>query len=114
MAIGIDFGTTNSAVVYNRNQLLDESDERPMPSLIAIDPLTGNTMVGRAAWKKRHGLEQGSWQIVSSVKLALSHDRAIAERQGQKLNSTDVSTILFEELRQRAERLFGIGRANDA
>lgn len=114
MAIGIDFGTTNSAVVYNRNQLLDESDERPMPSLIAIDPLTGNTMVGRAAWKKRHGLEHGSWQIVSSVKLALSHDRAIAERQGTKLNSTDVSTILFQELRQRAERLFGSGRANNA
>lgn len=35
MAVGIDFGTTNSAVVYNRNQLLDESDERPLPSLVA-------------------------------------------------------------------------------
>jgi molecular chaperone DnaK len=114
MAIGIDFGTTNSAVVYNRNQLLDENDERPMPSLIAIDPMTGETKVGRAAWKKRHGLEQSSWRVVSSVKLALSHDRAIAERRGAKLNSTDVSALLFQELRERAERLFGSGRADEA
>ncbi|MGB7157398.1 MAG: Hsp70 family protein [Tepidisphaeraceae bacterium] len=114
MAIGIDFGTTNSAVVYNRNQLLDESDERPMPSLVAIDPLTGSTLVGHDARKKRHDLARGSWHVVSSVKLALSHDRAIAERQGSKLNSTDISAILFDELRQRSDRLFGAGRAKEA
>jgi molecular chaperone DnaK len=114
MAIGIDFGTTNSAVVYNRNQLLDENDERPMPSLVAIDPLTGKHIVGRAAWEKRHDLESGAWRVVSSVKLALMHDRAIAECQGRKLNSTDIAAILFDEMKQRAERLFGHGKAAEA
>lgn len=114
MAIGIDFGTTNSAVVYHRNQLLDENDERPLPSLVAIDPLTGDTLVGHEARKKRHDLARGSWHVVSSVKLALSHDRAIAERQGRKLNSTDISAILFGALRDRAERLFGTGKAKEA
>ncbi|HEY2584857.1 MAG TPA: Hsp70 family protein [Tepidisphaeraceae bacterium] len=114
MAVGIDFGTTNCAVVYNRNQLLDESDERPLPSLVAIDPLTGNTLVGHEARKKRHDLARGSWHVVSSVKLALSHDRAIAERQGSKLNSTDISAILFTSLHDRAERLFGAGKAAEA
>src|SRR4051812_40421260 len=114
MAIGIDFGTTNSAVVYNRNQLLDESDERPLPSLVAIDPLTGNILVGHEARRKRNDLARGSWHVVNSVKLALSHDRALAEVQGRKLNSTDIAAILFEELRKRAESLFGAGKATEA
>jgi len=114
MAIGIDFGTTNSAVVYQRHQLLDEVGGRPIPSLVAIDPLTGNHKVGQDAWEMRHELEQGLWHVIGSVKLALGHDRALAECQGQKFNSTDIATILFGELRQRAERLFGHGKATEA
>jgi molecular chaperone DnaK len=114
MAVGIDFGTTNSAVVYNRNQLLDESDELPFPSVVAIDPLTGHTKVGHEARKMRNDLANASWNVVSSVKLALSHDRALAQSRGRKLNSTEISAMLLSELKKRAEGLFGSGKADEA
>ena len=65
---GIDFGTTNSAVVgllYIDNKLKppikcsdkNDSEGRPVPSIVAIDN-DGNVYTGRDAWNKKLQLQE--------------------------------------------------------
>jgi len=88
-------------VVYNRDQLLDENDERRCRRWWQLTHLPGDDR-RHSGPRKRNDLERGSWHVVTSVKLALSHDRSLAEMEGRKLNSTDIASILFKELRGRA------------
>jgi len=71
---GIDFGTTNSAIVgrLRRNvTLYDDGHDQPFPSLIAVARATGEVAaVGRDAWNRREALGE-SCQILTSAKMQL-------------------------------------------
>jgi molecular chaperone DnaK len=77
---GIDFGTTNTAVVsFNGRETEDVGDAayagRPFPSIVAIDNLTDTSTCGGAAKKLATTLQgEQSHTIIRSVKLALDSD----------------------------------------
>jgi molecular chaperone DnaK len=75
---GIDFGTTNSAIVRMEFEHIDRyADDQglPYPSIIAIDKMTGQVKSrGREAWKKRERLRE-SCEIITSVKTYLGTDK---------------------------------------
>jgi molecular chaperone DnaK len=82
---GVDFGTTNSAVVRIEFEHIERySDEEglPYPSIIAIDKMTGKVKSrGRDAWRRREQLRK-SCEIITSVKSHLGTDKTwnIGER----------------------------------
>jgi molecular chaperone DnaK len=75
---GIDFGTTNSAIVRIEFEHIDRyaDDQRlPYPSTIAIDRRTGQIKShGRDAWRQREQLRE-SCEIITSVKTHLGTDK---------------------------------------
>jgi molecular chaperone DnaK len=76
---GIDFGTTNSAVIgrFRRNVTrFGGDDDQPFPSLVAVLLTTGAVQaVGRDAWNKRKQLEE-SCRIFSSAKMDLGEGKS--------------------------------------
>jgi molecular chaperone DnaK (HSP70) len=59
---GIDFGTTNSALVgyqitQSKSDKYGDENDRPIPSTVAIDE-SGNVYTGREAWEKRLQLRE--------------------------------------------------------
>lgn len=78
---GIDFGTTNSAVVgymvmdHKSEEIKCGDDEgRPIPSVVAIDKTNGTVYSGREAWDKKMELSE-SCEYISSVKSALDSEQ---------------------------------------
>lgn len=68
---GIDFGTTNSAIVsivegVKKSKYGDNSGN-PFPSLVMIDRITGETICGRLAWERRRELSE-TCEVIHSVK----------------------------------------------
>lgn len=74
---GIDFGTTNSAVVGKLSQNTTQYDDgtgQPFPSLVAVSRATGKVQaIGRDAWNHRQELSE-SCEILSSAKMYLGTD----------------------------------------
>ena len=78
---GIDFGTTNSALVCRRplgtgkmsTVLLGDDNDRPIPSTVAIDE-AGNVTVGREAWTNKMRLKN-TCKYFHSIKTILDSDR---------------------------------------
>ena len=100
---GIDFGTTNSAVVgrLRRNvTFYDDGYDLPYPSLIAVSDATGEIQAtGREAWNRREELSE-SCQLLSSAKMHLGKD--ITWRIGPELWTPErVVTEVFKGLRER-------------
>jgi molecular chaperone DnaK len=75
---GIDFGTTNSAVVGRLRQNATQYDDgagQPFPSLVAISRATGAVhAIGREAWNHRLELAE-SCEMLSSAKMYLGTDK---------------------------------------
>ena len=75
---GIDFGTTNSAVIGRQllhTQKYGDKDEQPFPSLVAISRATGKVhAIGREAWNHRLELAE-SCEMLSSAKMYLGTDK---------------------------------------
>lgn len=74
---GIDFGTTNSATVgissykaEKKEILYGDDEQRPVPSVVAIDKETGKVYTGREAWERRQELSQRC-EYIPSVKSLL-------------------------------------------
>jgi molecular chaperone DnaK len=76
---GIDFGTTNSAVVGRLRRNVTPYDDgygQPFPSLVAVNQTTGQVeAVGREAWNKRQQLAE-SCRILTSAKMQLGEGRS--------------------------------------
>lgn len=109
MPYGIDFGTTNSAVVWDANTLLDVGDGRPFPSLVAIDKATGQVRTGRAAREQREKLEQEDFIVIPSVKKYLG--RPMTWRAGGKSwTPRMIATELFKGIKQHATQRGDITR----
>jgi len=65
MTFGIDFGTTNSAVVFNNSVRLDIAGDHPFPSVVAVDEMSGRVYTGMEAIALDG---QPGYHVVRSVK----------------------------------------------
>ena len=101
MSYGIDFGTTNSAIVY-RGQSLDIGQDLPFPSVVAFHRVTGDAICGPKARRTRESLEQQDYLVIPSVKRLLGSGETWSIG-GKVLTPTDVAAELFKALRRHAE-----------
>ena len=115
-AFGIDFGTTNSAVVEFINDRfvnIGDLDGNPFPSVVAIDNLTEKVSCGREVRDRIIEIrEGGEFLVFESAKTFLAEDRR--EQLGERTITPEyVATELFRSLSARAERIAGepIGEA---
>lgn len=107
---GIDFGTTNSAtvglaVMDNKTNmfLYGDDEDRPIPSVVAINKNTGEIYTGRDAWNKKMELAE-TCVYISSVKSILDSDWT-QDIAGRTWTTTDVATEVFKALKANvAER----------
>lgn len=102
---GIDFGTTHSATVgfsvigkEVTRFLYGDVDERPMPSVVAINRETGDVLTGRDAWNRKTELSD-TCEYISSIKTILDTGwtREIA---GRTWSSVDVAAEVFRALKR--------------
>lgn len=100
---GIDFGTTNTAVVQLR---VDEhgtiteycsEDAMPFSSLLAINRNDGTVLFGRQVKAKRQQLSR-NYQIFSSFKSKLGKDE-IFEVGGKKYTPTDITSLFLKSIK---------------
>lgn len=101
MSYGIDFGTTNSAIVY-KGQTLGVGDDRPFPSVVAFHRVTGEIICGPEARRARESLEQQDYLVIPSVKRLLGSGESWSIG-GKVLTPTDVAAELFKALRRHAQ-----------
>lgn len=74
MAFGIDFGTTNSAVVFDETTLLRGPSNGPIPTAIAINRETGEVLCGDSVKQRQEELRDANYEVVLSVKTHLGTD----------------------------------------
>ncbi len=107
-AVGIDFGTTNSAVaamIGDESQIvLNEFGNRTTPSVAALTA-EGEWLVGERA-KNQAAANPG--RTFSSVKLKLGSGWHV-ELDGQPYTAEDITAIILRHLKQSAERTLEAG-----
>lgn len=106
---GIDFGTTNSAVVGRLRKNMKKYGDKtgqPFPSLVAISHATGKVQaIGREVWDHRLELVE-SCEILSSAKMYLGTDKVW--RIGPETWTPErVVTEIFKGLYSQVGRLGG-------
>ena len=100
---GIDFGTTSSAVVGTyidngiRADYFGDAEGLPIPSVVAIDKVTGDVFTGREAWKKRTELSE-SCEFITSVKSFLDQKKTLTIAGGE-WTPEDIACELFKSLK---------------
>ena len=103
--IGIDLGTTNSAVAYVKNGapcIIPIDGQSTMPSCVGLDP-SGNLVVGQAA---RNMLITSPESTVLSVKRLMGKDIQIP--LGEKTFSPEeISAFILRRLKDEAEKFLG-------
>ncbi len=111
---GIDFGTTNSAVVLfdarrtiNRFTHVGDRDENPFPSVVAVDNLTQQVSAGRVVKDQIITLREGGMHlVVESVKTNLDSD-LVWTTPSRIWRAKDITSELFKALSSRAEEVTG-------
>ena len=106
--IGIDFGTTNSAIGYIRNKkpeiLKSISGEKITPSVVLID-LDDNVVVGKDALDSLVAMPN---RTVAAVKRKMGSTERI-NVSGKELLPHEVSALILKELKKSVDELFGEG-----
>lgn len=106
--VGIDFGTTNSAIAYMHNkipQILESANgERVIPSVLLID-LGDNVVVGRDALDSLVAMPE---RTIAAVKRKMGSNNPIYV-SGRDLLPQEVSALILKELKKSADDLFGEG-----
>lgn len=108
VAAGIDFGTTRSALTVRRGGSavhVGTPDGLPMPSVVAVNLLTGERRVGEEASDMTEQLRE-THLVVRSVKLKLA-EGGQWEAANRLWTAEDVAGCIFTELRKRAEAQVG-------
>lgn len=118
---GIDFGTTNSAVVViaaidgkriGDAQKIGEDERHPLPSFVAINKVTGEVKTGMAA--KRSISESNEYQVFSSIKTVIDEDQNW-EIAGRTWTQIDIAAELFKALKQNVyEKTGGVMNMDEA
>jgi molecular chaperone DnaK len=108
---GIDFGTTNSAVVLydrrksgNRFTHIGGVDENPFPSVVAVDNLTQEVLTGLDKYSVIRLREGGMHLVVESVKSVLDSGQ-VWTTPNRTWRAENIASELFKSLSQRAERV---------
>ena len=105
---GIDFGTTNSAVVAiaaidgektGVEQKIGEDERHPLPSFVAINKETGEVKTGLSA--KRTISNSDEYHVFSSIKTVIDEDRSW-EIAGKTWTQIDIAAELFKALKENA------------
>jgi len=103
---GIDFGTTNSAVVVIpeiEEERYDEikigEDKRPLPSFVAINKETGAVSTGRMAKVELSGTEE--YYLFPSIKTIIGEDMSW-KIAGKTWTPVDIAAELFKSLKSNA------------
>jgi len=107
---GIDFGTTNSAVVsltgieQNSLQCISYGDDegRPFPSIVAINRDNGTIITGREAKDNRNSLLQNH-EYFSSIKSIIDRD-IVWNIAGKEYTTENIASEIFKSLKTRIER----------
>ncbi|MFZ5651841.1 MAG: Hsp70 family protein [Bacillota bacterium] len=106
--VGIDLGTTNSAVAYihrGRPEIIPSPQgERIIPSVVLID-LKGNVVVGEDA---RAALVAMPDRTVAAVKRKMGSGERIAVA-GKEFLPQEISALILKELKKYVDSLFGEG-----
>lgn len=106
---GIDFGTTNSAVVAitedNGERLTEprrigEDERHPLPSYVAIDKTTGKIRTGLDARKTISGSDQ--YQVFSSIKTVIDENKEW-KIAGHVWTPVDIAAELFKALKDNVQ-----------
>ena len=106
---GIDFGTTNSAVVaiteingekVGDPQTIGEDKFHPLPSFVAINKKTGEVKTGLDA--KRTISDSEEYKVFSSIKTVIDEDRSW-EIAGRTWTQIDIAAELFKALKRNVE-----------
>lgn len=109
--LGIDLGTTNSAVAYlkdGRPEIIPIDGQPTMPSCVGIDP-TGRLVVGQAA---RNMLITSPESTVLSIKRKMGQDTKITLGD-RSFSPEEISSFILSRLKNEAEKALGqpIGKA---
>jgi molecular chaperone DnaK len=110
--IGIDLGTTNSAVAITRDgapQILPRGDERIIPSVVGYDASNGRWLVGTPA---RNQYVLAPENTVRSIKRKMGTDARL-ELGERPLSPPEISAFILRELKSIAERHLG-GEVSEA
>lgn len=109
---GIDFGTTNTAVVqllvdeYGKKIVNCGEDGLPFPSMLAINKEDATILFGRRVKTKRQQLARDHY-IVSSLKSKLGKEERI-EVAGKTFTATDFVTYFFKSVKDYIAEHMGI------
>ena len=96
MSFGIDFGTTNSAVVLNGNELIGGAT---VPTAVAISHSSGKILYGQEVRRDRQQLlEAGNWQVITSIKSSLDDPRQTWDIAGRTESPQTIATYFLEHL----------------
>ena len=109
--IGIDLGTTNSAVaaiIDGRPQIIPVHGRDTMPSVVGIDA-DGKVIVGQAA---RNQLAAAPERTVESIKRRMG-ENAKVPLGGREFSPEEISAFILKELKSAAEEKLGrpVGKA---
>lgn len=114
---GIDFGTTNSATVgvtvfknKTEENKYGDDEQRPIPSVVAINKKNGTIYTGRDAWERRQELSQ-TCEFIPSVKSLLDKEwsKVIA---GKKWTPDLVAAEVFKGLQKNIYGQTGVAMEN--
>ena len=118
---GIDFGTTNSAVVaiaaiegkkIGNAQKIGEDDRHPLPSFVAINKHTGEVRTGLSA--KKTISNSDDYHVFSSIKTVIDEERSW-EIAGKTWGPVDIAAELFKALKKNVyEKTVGSMNMNEA
>lgn len=106
---GIDFGTTNSAVVaipaingkkVGESRKIGEDERHPLPSFVAVNKETGEVKTGLDAKNTLSGSDD--YQVFASIKTVIDEDKEW-EIAGEKWTPIDIAAELFKALKKNAE-----------
>ncbi len=100
--LGIDLGTTNSAVSVIRDgnvTVLEEDGQKNLPSVVGLDP-SGKLLVGIAALNQYALAPE---RTVRSVKRKMGSDEVV-KLGDQNYSPQEISAIILRTLKERAQR----------
>lgn len=107
---GIDFGTTNNAIVSNDilgYQNIGDNDGSPFPSMVAINKLTQAVRCGLEVKRRTIELVAGGQDLVIQSVKSILDDENIWHSGGRIWNAELIAAELFRALSNRAEHVIG-------
>ncbi|MBQ8784519.1 MAG: Hsp70 family protein [Alphaproteobacteria bacterium] len=115
---GIDFGTTNTTLVYfdelkGKCLVGDDDDyiQQPLASIIAIKHSEGKYKVGNNVKRQKRSLSK-EYEIISSIKTILNDTsktwKIVSHGEEKEINTVDMASLIFKDLKKNAKKQYNI------